>query len=51
MSAPGTITLNGERREWPHTRTVEHLLHDLAAERRGPAHPAPPRLGGQRRAA
>jgi thiamine biosynthesis protein ThiS len=34
MSTPGTITLNGERREWPHTRTVEHLLQDLALDSR-----------------
>jgi sulfur carrier protein len=34
MSAPGAITLNGERREWPRAQTVEHLLHDLALDSR-----------------
>ena len=34
MSTPGVITLNGERREWPRTLTVEHLLQDLSLDSR-----------------
>jgi thiamine biosynthesis protein ThiS len=34
MSAPGQITLNGERHEWPREQTIEHLLQDLALDSR-----------------
>lgn len=34
MSAPGQITLNGERREWPREQSIEHLLQDLALDAR-----------------
>lgn len=34
MSAPGSITLNGEHRAWPRAQTVDHLLQDLALDSR-----------------
>lgn len=34
MSAPGSIMLNGEHREWPRAMTVDHLLQDLALDSR-----------------
>ena len=34
MSTPGTIMLNGERREWPRALTITHLLDDLSLDSR-----------------
>jgi len=30
----GTITLNGQPREWPREQSIEHLLQDLALDAR-----------------
>lgn len=34
MSAPGSITLNGEPRAWPREQSIEHLLQDLSLDPR-----------------